>query len=259
MDADTLVVQNIDDLFDREEFSAASDPGWPDCFNSGVFVYRPSLETYKKLLDYALSQRSFDGGDQGLLNMYFSNWFSSDISRRLPFIYNCTCQNFYTYAPALAHFRPQVRVVHFVGAQKPWRQTLSAARHKDADDSSTDDEFLQLWWHIYTNKVHKSLADHIQLTPPVLKALGHTVPPQHSASPRIPESGSSIVSVPQISDRERQYAWERGEIDYTGSDRFSSILEKLNVNLQEDNSSKDKPTLDSPPKSGSSQRGTSSK
>ncbi|XP_064814922.1 glycogenin-1-like, partial [Oncorhynchus masou masou] len=52
MDADTLVVQNIDELFDREELSAAPDPGWPDCFNSGVFVFRPSSETYSKLLQY---------------------------------------------------------------------------------------------------------------------------------------------------------------------------------------------------------------
>ena len=38
LDADILVLQNIDDLFEREEFSAAADAGWPDCFNSGVFV-----------------------------------------------------------------------------------------------------------------------------------------------------------------------------------------------------------------------------
>lgn len=39
MDADTIVLSNIDDLFDRDELSAAPDAGWPDCFNSGVFVY----------------------------------------------------------------------------------------------------------------------------------------------------------------------------------------------------------------------------
>lgn len=55
------VVSNIDELFDREELSAAPDPGWPDCFNSGVFVYRPSLETYGKLLEYCTEHGSFDG------------------------------------------------------------------------------------------------------------------------------------------------------------------------------------------------------
>lgn len=58
------MLQNIDDLFEREELSAAPDLGWPDCFNSGVFVYVPSLDTYRSLLDFALSKGSFDGGDQ---------------------------------------------------------------------------------------------------------------------------------------------------------------------------------------------------
>ena len=61
LDADCLVTQNIDDLFQREEFSAAADVGWPDCFNTGVFVYRPSLETYSNLLAFAMTFGSFDG------------------------------------------------------------------------------------------------------------------------------------------------------------------------------------------------------
>ena len=55
------VLANIDDLFEREELSAAPDPGWPDCFNSGVFVYQPSVETYNQLLHLASEQGSFDG------------------------------------------------------------------------------------------------------------------------------------------------------------------------------------------------------
>lgn len=55
------MLSNIDELFDREEFSAAPDPGWPDCFNSGVFVFCPSMETYGKLLQYCTEHGSFDG------------------------------------------------------------------------------------------------------------------------------------------------------------------------------------------------------
>uniref|UniRef100_A0AC35UDC9 GYG1 n=1 Tax=Rhabditophanes sp. KR3021 TaxID=114890 RepID=A0AC35UDC9_9BILA len=65
LDADTLVLQNADELFEKPEFSAASDIGWPDCFNSGVFVFKPSQQTYQSLLKFALSNGSFDGGDQG--------------------------------------------------------------------------------------------------------------------------------------------------------------------------------------------------
>ena len=61
LDADTLVLQNVDDLFEREELSAAPDIGWPDCFNSGVFVFKPSLAKYTKLLEHAETKGSFDG------------------------------------------------------------------------------------------------------------------------------------------------------------------------------------------------------
>lgn len=62
LDADALVVRNCDELFEQyEEFSAAPDIGWPDCFNSGVFVYAPSLSFYQKLLEFTRTNRSFDG------------------------------------------------------------------------------------------------------------------------------------------------------------------------------------------------------
>lgn len=61
LDADTFVLCNVDELFEREELSAAPDVGWPDCFNSGVFVYKPSLETFRRLLELAVNEGSFDG------------------------------------------------------------------------------------------------------------------------------------------------------------------------------------------------------
>ncbi|CAL8075267.1 unnamed protein product [Orchesella dallaii] len=64
----TLVLQNCDELFDREEISAAPDAGWPDCFNSGVFVFSPSLETYSHITNFALQNGSFDGISISLTN-----------------------------------------------------------------------------------------------------------------------------------------------------------------------------------------------
>jgi len=61
LDADTLVIQNCDELFERDELSAVPDIGWPDCFNSGVFVFEPSRVTYEALLEYAVQNGSFDG------------------------------------------------------------------------------------------------------------------------------------------------------------------------------------------------------
>lgn len=64
LDADILVLKNMDELFGRDEFSAAPDVGWPDCFNSGLFVCCPKLETYTALLQMAKANGSFDGRSQ---------------------------------------------------------------------------------------------------------------------------------------------------------------------------------------------------
>ena len=65
-----------------------------------ISSFRPSLETFGKLLAHAEQFGSFDGGDQGLFNSYFSDWSTADISRILPFGYNVHAASTYTYAPA---------------------------------------------------------------------------------------------------------------------------------------------------------------
>uniref|UniRef100_A0A7E4VMQ5 glycogenin glucosyltransferase n=1 Tax=Panagrellus redivivus TaxID=6233 RepID=A0A7E4VMQ5_PANRE len=127
LDADTLVVQNADELFERPSFAAAPDIGWPDFFNSGVFVFTPSEQTYHELVELATSQGSFDGGDQGLLNQYYSNWRELDAAHRLPFIYNVTSGAIYSYAAALKKAGKDIKIVHFLGSAKPWQKGAAHA------------------------------------------------------------------------------------------------------------------------------------
>ncbi|XP_072946133.1 uncharacterized protein [Epargyreus clarus] len=158
LDADTLIVQNCDELFEREEFSAAPDVGWPDCFNSGVFVFKPSAETFASLIKFAQERGSFDGGDQGLLNSYFSDWAHGDINKHLPFLYNVTSAAFYSYLPALKHYGQNLKVIHFIGATKPWLQQFNwETRTSEAPQHLRD--FLQLWWDIFVGHVHCVLED----------------------------------------------------------------------------------------------------
>ncbi|XP_040490785.1 glycogenin-2 isoform X3 [Ursus maritimus] len=158
LDADTLVLSNIDELFDRTEFSAAPDPGWPDCFNSGVFVFQPSLETHGLLLQHATDHGSFDGADQGLLNSFFSSWSTADIHKHLPFIYNLSSNTAYTYSPAFKRFGSSVKVVHFLGPSKPWNykynpQTGSVLEEGSGLANQHQTSFLNLWWKIYQHSV----------------------------------------------------------------------------------------------------------
>ncbi|VDO35973.1 unnamed protein product [Onchocerca flexuosa] len=147
LDADCLVLQNADELFDHEELSAVADIGWPDCFNSGVFVYRPSEQTYSEILNFSLENGSFDGGDQGLLNMFFKDWRDKPAAFRLPFIYNMTSGAIYTYAAAFKKFGSQVKIVHFLGPVKPWQQTSNV--HFS--------EHLAYWWSLFKSRLTSNL------------------------------------------------------------------------------------------------------
>lgn len=152
LDADTLVLCNVDELFEREELSAAPDPGWPDCFNSGVFVFRPSLETHSCLLEHAKMCGSFDGGDQGLLNAFFSDWAIKDIHKHLPFIYNLSANAIYTYLPAFHKYGHQAKIVHFLGRNKPWHvpyQEHPSTEVPQWDSNGTLEKYVNLWWAEY--------------------------------------------------------------------------------------------------------------
>ncbi|VDL94639.1 unnamed protein product [Schistocephalus solidus] len=115
------------------KFSAAPDTSWPDMFNSGVFVFKPSLTIYEDLLKLASTESSFDGGDQGLLNEYFKDWNQLTLSNHLAFAYNCSCwvlphdlNIFYTRAPAWKKFNASVKAAHFTGIIKPWTHRMAA-------------------------------------------------------------------------------------------------------------------------------------
>ncbi|XP_045071698.1 LOW QUALITY PROTEIN: glycogenin-1 [Coregonus clupeaformis] len=175
LDADTLVLCNVDELFEREELSAAPDPGWPDCFNSGVFVFRPSLDTYGRLLEHARQHGSFDGGDQGLLNTFFSDWAVRDISKHLPFVYNLSAIAVYTYLPAYQEYGHNAKIVHFLGSVKPWYQRSNSQTNQHTN--SPLEEFVYQWWteYSYLLLLTKTMSHQEPAVP-----IQHAGPKQHS-------------------------------------------------------------------------------
>ncbi|XP_037818912.1 glycogenin-1 isoform X2 [Lucilia sericata] len=170
LDSDTLVLQNCDELFEREEFSAAPDVSWPDCFNSGVFVYKPSQETFDKIVEFGLKNGSFDGGDQGLLNQYFADWATSDLKKRLPFLYNVTAYASYCYLPAFKQFRDKIKILHFAGKMKPWLIQFNSQSKMPCvpSDYSHAADLIQLWWNIFFDNVHQNLTDTMRYSLPNL-------------------------------------------------------------------------------------------
>lgn len=236
LDADIVVLQNIDDLFERDELSAASDAGWPDCFNSGVFVYKPSKETFRKLLQFASQQdSSFDGGDQGLLNAFFSDWRSSNISRHLPFTYNVTSNTFYSYVPAVTQFRNDIRVVHFAGALKPWQLTYNPQTEQLSGNlggqQTVQREFLLSWWKIMYERVWPQLSKNNQQLNSNQASVGETHGPEGFTGSLLNYVSLTNDQGVQAGSVAHRRAWEAGHVDYQGRDSFTNIQEQLERNI----------------------------
>ncbi|XP_053202434.1 glycogenin-1-like isoform X2 [Panonychus citri] len=230
MDADTLTLKNIDELFQKEELSAVCDIGWPDCFNTGLFVFRPSEQTFANLCALASESGSFDGGDQGLLNTYFSDWSTSDISRHLSFIYNMSSVSTYSYPAAYQRFGDTVKVVHFLGALKPWMYGFNAMTRKvipPAIGSQTQQlEHVQKWWDVFINQVQPYLSSDCS-------GLASQLAKLRLDSPTDSHYPGIIGNSAHLDDYSRKRAWEAGSVDYLGVDSFENIQKKLDQAIGE--------------------------
>ncbi|KAH8502637.1 hypothetical protein Peur_066500 [Populus x canadensis] len=72
IDADLLILRNIDFLFGMPEISATGNNA--SLFNSGVMVIEPSNCTFNLLMEHINEIESYNGGDQGYLNEVFTWW-----------------------------------------------------------------------------------------------------------------------------------------------------------------------------------------
>jgi len=230
LDADTLVLANSDELFEREEFSASPDAGWPDCFNSGVFVFVPSLNTFEGLSKLASTTGSFDGGDQGLLNTFFSEWATKDISTHLPFIYNMVASATYSYLPAFKRFEKNIKIVHFIGTNKPWRIHFDGSGEPILGSVEKFTAiYLRLWWQIFSTNVKPALT------------MNMGSGPNHSPSIHCMMSSANSVycSPPPPPPKDTRESWEMGKPDFKGTASFSNIMEKMDHTMNKNETKTD--------------------
>jgi glycogenin glucosyltransferase len=175
LDADCLVVKDVSHLLDlgkvyteSEALIAASpDIFPPDKFNGGVLVVRPSRPVFDNMMAQSSLLSTYDGGDTGFLNAYYSNWYTEmPPMARLSFGYNaqrfmyhCTYEkqpNYWDMAVA-----PDLHVIHYSSSPKPWetmgkpKQEVqehlgeSEARKLRASKSAKTTELEALWRKTY--------------------------------------------------------------------------------------------------------------
>ncbi|WFR94479.1 glycosyltransferase [Rhizobium tumorigenes] len=116
IDADALVLKPIDKLFDYPEFSAAPNvyEGLADFqrLNSGVFVARPSLQTFDAMIDSLDQPEVFwKRTDQTFLETFFPDWHG------LP-VYMNMLQYVWFTMPLLWDWK-SISILHYQ-YEKPW-------------------------------------------------------------------------------------------------------------------------------------------
>ncbi|XP_047332087.1 UDP-glucuronate:xylan alpha-glucuronosyltransferase 1-like [Impatiens glandulifera] len=158
IDADMLVLRNLDPLFNLHEVSATGNDG--SLFNSGVMVIEPSECMFDLLMDHVEEIESYNGGDQGYLNEVFTWWHR--IPRNMNFLKHIwegdgdeekeMKKNLFGLDP------PVLFVIHYLGI-KPWLcfRDYDCNWNVDILQEFASDEAHWKWW-----KVHDGMSELLQ-------------------------------------------------------------------------------------------------
>ncbi|GAC1040042.1 glycosyltransferase [Rhizobium sp. No.120] len=140
IDADALVLRNVDRLFDYPEFSAA-----PNVYesladfhrlNSGVFVAKPSLATFRHMLERLdLPDVFWRRTDQTFLEAFFPDWHG------LPVFMNML-QYVWFSMPALWDWN-SISILHYQ-YEKPWEEN-----HPKAEQLKP---LIELWHSFHSGR-----------------------------------------------------------------------------------------------------------
>jgi glycogenin glucosyltransferase len=125
LDADMLVRQNIDELFQQPHLSAVNAGGrLPECsswtqFNSGLLVVEPSTAQFEDMRRQLAGIDRELRGDQTFLHQYFPDWPSRH-ELHLDHRYNIFDVHLDRYEELFGWGMDEAKVIHFIGETKPW-------------------------------------------------------------------------------------------------------------------------------------------
>lgn len=150
LDSDMMVLENIDELFDKPHMSAVAagrliDADWTG-LNSGLMVIEPKEGLSQSIgamlqpaLDRARAAGRSEVGDQDLINVYYAEWPNRE-ELHLDDGYNVLQYHTDAYIDkhnyclpwgddgATQAKRKPIKVMHFAGRDKPW-MTKAVAKH----------------------------------------------------------------------------------------------------------------------------------
>ena len=118
IDSDAFIYQNIDDLFNYDDFSAAQDTGYlleeKNIFNSGVMVIKPSKAELANIIKFSneLPPESIKC-EQELLNKFYTHYTN------IPMYYNINPFEIDKLINKFNFYADDIKIIHYIG-KKPW-------------------------------------------------------------------------------------------------------------------------------------------
>ncbi|KAL0290887.1 UNVERIFIED_CONTAM: putative UDP-glucuronate:xylan alpha-glucuronosyltransferase 3, partial [Sesamum angustifolium] len=158
IDADLLVLRNIDFLFEMPEISATGNNA--TLFNSGVMVIEPSNCTFQLLMEHINEIESYNGGDQGYLNEIFTWWHR--IPKHMNFLKHFWVGDEEEKKEMKTRLfgadPPVLYVLHYLGL-KPWLcfRDYDCNWNVDILQEFASDVAHRTWW-----KVHDAMPENLQ-------------------------------------------------------------------------------------------------
>ncbi|KAE8683624.1 UDP-glucuronate:xylan alpha-glucuronosyltransferase 2 [Hibiscus syriacus] len=149
IDADIMVLRNLDHLFNFPQMTATGNDVW--IFNSGIMVIEPSNCTFKLLMNKREEILSYNGGDQGFLNEVFVWWHR--LPRRVNFLKNFWSNDSNERGlkeQLFAADPPKLYSIHYLGL-KPWLcyRDYDCNWNKRDHHVYASDAAHKRWWKFY--------------------------------------------------------------------------------------------------------------
>lgn len=177
LDADMIVMHNIDELFEKKNMSGTNAGGWLDSnkgwvqLNSGLIVVEPNANVFADMKSkIGLIEKDKGKGDQAFLHSYYSNWPDQD-DLHLDHVYNVFHTHLDGYKKKHGYYldkkikidntdfdKSRIKIVHYIGQEKPWNNISKILNHKNKNSGTLKMKAEILWLKYYTNALeHKNM------------------------------------------------------------------------------------------------------
>jgi len=153
LDADMVVMHNIDELFEKPNMSSTNSGGviykdWKQ-LNSGLIVLEPSEAVFNDMKSQVGTIEKEKGkGDQAFIHQYYPDWPDKK-ELHLPHIYNLFDCHIEGYNKKMGYYLDEkiqtnnnkfdpkrIKIVHYIGQSKPWSK-IDEIKKSEATDFET--------------------------------------------------------------------------------------------------------------------------